>query len=325
MKKETDKEGRTLPVLFIVVPCCNEEEVLQTTNARLMTLLKAMMRRKEVSAESRILYVNDGSKDSTWQKIIAFHRQDGCACGISLAARVGQQKALMAGMEVAGRRADAVVTIDADLQDDINVIPDMVDDYRRGMDIVYGVRRNRASDSWMKRTTAQMFYRLMRAMGVRPVYNHADCRLMSRRAVTQLCRYRERNLFLRGIVPTLGYASGVRYYDRAERKGGRSKYPVRAMLDFAIDGITSFSVRPVRVVFFFGLFFLLVSLGILAYVIYRYVSGEVVPGWSSLILSMWFIGGCILMGLGIVGEYIGKIYIEVKQRPRYDIEEELLD
>lgn len=325
MKKETDKEGRTLPVLFIVVPCCNEEEVLQTTNARLMTLLKAMMRRKEVSAESRILYVNDGSKDSTWQKIIAFHRQDGCACGISLAARVGQQKALIAGMDVARRYGDAIVSIDADLQDDINVIPGMVADYRRGADIVYGVRRRRASDTWLKRTTAQAFYRLMKAMGVRTVYNHADCRLMSRRAVGQLCRYQERNIFLRGLIPMLGYKSSVRYYDRARRREGHSKYPVSAMLDLAVDGITSFSVRPVRLVFFFGLFFLLVSLGMLAYVVCRYVSGEVVPGWSSLILSMWFIGGCILMGLGIVGEYIGKIYLEVKHRPRYDIEEELLD
>lgn len=324
MNEEKERRETALPVLVVVVPCCNEAEVLATTNRRLTDLLTAMEQRKEVAAGSRILYVNDGSDDGTWQEIADCHARDKRAGGISLAARVGQQMALMAGMDVARRYADVVVTIDADLQDDINVIPDMVDDYRRGIDIVYGVRRRRASDTWFKRTTAQAFYRLMRAMGVRTVYNHADYRLMSRRAVDQLCRYEERNLFLRGLVPKLGYLTAVRYYDRAERQGGRSKYPVRAMVDFAINGITSFSVRPVRMVFFFGLLFLMVSLGMLAYVVARYMAGEVVPGWSSLILSVWFIGGCILMGLGIVGEYIGKIYLEVKQRPRYDITEELL-
>lgn len=325
MNQEKETEAKPLPVLYVVVPCYNEEEVLTTTNERLTALLTVMEQRGEVAAGSRVLYVNDGSDDNTWAKIAAFHRQSKRVCGISLAARVGQQKALVAGQDVARRYADAVVTIDADLQDDINVIPGMVADYRRGVDIVYGVRKRRVSDTWLKRTTAKAFYRLMKAMGVRTVYNHADCRLMSRRAIMQLCRYQERNLYLRGIVPLLGYKTSMRYYDRQERKGGRSKYPLRAMLDFAVDGITSFSIRPVRLVFFFGLFFLLVSLCMLVYVACRYVSGEVVPGWSSLILSMWFIGGCILMGLGIVGEYIGKIYLEVKHRPRYDIEEELLD
>lgn len=313
------------PVLVVVVPCHNEEEVLATTNDRLTALLAAMTQRKEVSERSRILYVDDDSADNTWREIAAFHALDKRVGGIRLAARVGQQKALIAGMDVARRYGDAIVSIDADLQDDINVITGMVADYRRGADIVYGVRRRRASDTWFKRATAQMFYRLMKVMGVRAVYTHADCRLMSRRAVRQLCRYQERNIFLRGLIPMLGYKSSVRYYDRARRREGHSKYPVSAMLDLAVDGITSFSVRPVRLVFLFGLFFLMVSLVMLCYVIYRYVSGKVVPGWSSLILSMWFIGGCILMGLGIVGEYIGKIYLEVKHRPRYDIEEELLD
>ena len=203
------------PVLVVVVPCHNEEEVLATTNDRLTALLAAMTQRKEVSERSRILYVDDGSADNTWREIAAFHARDKRVGGIRLAARVGQQKALIAGMDVARRYGDAIVSIDADLQDDINVITGMVADYRRGADIVYGVRRRRASDTWFKRATAQMFYRLMKVMGVRTVYNHADCRLMSRRAVRQLCRYQERNIFLRGLIPMLGYKSSVRYYDRA--------------------------------------------------------------------------------------------------------------
>lgn len=315
---------KKLPVLYIVVPCYNEEEVLSITNKALLDLLNGMTKQKEVSDKSRILYVNDGSVDSTWKLISDFHARYTQVCGVNLAANSGHQNALMAGMEIAKDYADAIITIDADLQDDILVIPEMVKRFCKDVDIVYGVRKERKTDTWFKRNTALAFYRLMRVLGVKTVFNHADYRLMSRRAVCQLLQYGERNLFLRGIVPLIGYRTSIVYYNRSERKAGESKYPLSKMMNFAIDGITSFSVKPVRMVFFLGLIFLVISLGILTFVLYRFFTGNVVPGWSSLILSLWFIGGCVLMGLGVVGEYIGKIYIEVKHRPRYDIEKKLL-
>ena len=216
-----------------------------------------------------------------------------------------------------------MVSIDADLQDDIHVIPDMVRKFHEGFDIVYGVRNKRTTDTWFKRTTALTFYRLMHWLGVKTIYNHADFRLMSRRAVDHLCLYRERNLFLRGLVPLIGYKTESVYYDRAERLAGESKYPFTKMLNFAIDGITSFSVKPVRMVFGMGAIFLLIAMGILVYVIYSAVTHNIVPGWASVILSIWFVGACVLMGLGIVGEYIGKIYIEVKDGPRYNVEKHI--
>ncbi len=240
--------------------------------------------------------------------------------GVKLAGNAGHQNALMAGLSVAVETADAVATIDADLQDDEQVIRQMVVAATAGSDIVYGVRKGRTTDSWFKRNSAQAFYKMMAALGVKTVYNHADFRLMSKRAVKQLLEYRERNLFLRGIVPLIGYQTTCVYYDRKERTLGESKYPLSKMLSFAIDGITSFSVKPVRMVFYLGFCFLLIALAFLIYVLYEYFADNVVPGWSSLILSIWFVGGCILVGLGIIGEYIGKIYIEVKDRPRYNIE-----
>lgn len=308
-------------VMAVVVPCFNEEAVLPETHLRLTELLELMIKDGKVDAGSFILFVNDGSRDKTWEMIEQFHLTDGSRVGgVKLAGNVGHQNALMAGLNVAKEHADIIVTIDADLQDDISVISQMVDEYDKGSDIVYGVRKSRKSDTWFKRNTALSFYKLMRWLGVKSVYNHADYRLMSRRAVQQLCHYRERNLFLRGMVPLIGYRSAVVYYDRAERFAGESKYPLKKMINFAVDGITSFSVKPVRLVLSMGLLFVLIALIILIYVIISYLNGDTTQGWSSLMISIWFVGGAVLIGLGIVGEYVGKIYIEVKDRPLYNIE-----
>lgn len=310
--------------LAIVVPCYNEEKVLPETIKRLCALLDDLVEERLVARDSFILLVNDGSKDATWALTVRAHQTDSRVGGVNLAANVGHQNALMAGLSVAVKTSDAVVTIDADLQDDVVAIREMMQLWHCGKDVIYGVRRSRTTDTWFKRTTAQMFYRLMSALGVKTVYNHADYRLMSRRAVEHLLCFKERNLFLRGMVPLVGYSSAKVYYDRAERFAGESKYPLKKMIEFAIDGITSFSVKPVRLVFIMGVVFLLISLLIFCYVLYSYWLGKNVAGWSSLMLSVWFCSGCLLVGLGVMGEYIGKIYIEVKGRPRYNIEEVLL-
>lgn len=306
--------------MAVVVPCYNEEAVLHETTCRLTDLLDRLSARGDVSVRSFILYVNDGSRDKTWSIISELYETNKYVCGVNLAGNVGHQNALVAGLTTAKESADMIVTIDADLQDDVNAMEEMVRKFHEGCDIVYGVRGSRKTDTWFKRTTAQGFYRMMHNMGVKSVYNHADYRLMSRRAVEQLCRYRERNLFLRGMVPLLGYKTDCVYYTRAERFAGESKYPLSKMLNFAVDGITSFSVKPVRMVLSLGIVFLAVSLFILVYVLVSYMAGHALPGWSSLMLSLWFCSGCVLIGVGIVGEYIGKIYIEVKDRPRYNIE-----
>ena len=310
----------TVPRLITVVPCYNEEAVLADTHSKLSALYDQLVVDGQIAPNSTMLYVDDGSKDSTWNYIETLNRDDKYANGLKLAHNVGHQNALLAGLTVAKEQADVLVSIDADLQDDIHVIPEMLQKYQAGYDIVYGVRNKRTTDTWFKRTTALTFYRLMHWLGVNTVYNHADFRLMSKRAVAQLCQYRERNLFLRGLVPFIGYQTASVYYDRAERLAGESKYPFFKMLNFAIDGITSFSIKPVRMVFTLGLLFLVVALIILCYVLYSLLTHNVVPGWASIILSIWLVGACILMGLGIVGEYIGKIYMEVKDRPRYNIE-----
>lgn len=310
--------------LIIVLPCFNEEEVLPETTRQLTALIMEMIQGGVISDASRILYVNDGSHDRTWDLISRYHEENPFVCGVDLAGNVGHQYALMAGLETAKDIGDLIVSIDADLQDDIQSIPEMVQKHIGGADIVYGVRQERRTDSWFKRTTAQAFYKMMSRMGVNFVYNHADFRLMSKRAVEQLCHYRERNLFLRGIVPQIGYQTDCVYYNRSERIAGESKYPLKKMVNLAIEGITSFSVKPVRALFWAGMVFLLIALGILTYVLIALMTGKAVSGWSSLMLSIWFIGGCILLGLGIIGEYIGKIYLEVKDRPRYNIESTLL-
>lgn len=307
-------------VLAIVVPCYNEEEVLPQTNQQLRGLLDTMMRDGLVGQGSYLLYVDDGSRDRTWMIIEGYSNSDAHVRGLKLAGNVGHQNALMAGLETARQDADIIVSIDADLQDDIKAIPEMVKKYDDGCDIVYGVRRKRTTDTLFKRTTAQMFYRFMSGMGVKSVYNHADFRLMSQRAVDALCQYEERNLFLRGLVPLLGYKTDQVLYDRLERQAGESKYPLSKMLSFAIDGVTSFSVKPLRLIFDLGIIFLLISLCILIYVIVALCQGRGVQGWASLMLSIWFVGGCVLICLSIIAAYIGRIYTEEKHRPRYNIE-----
>ena len=306
--------------LSIVIPCYNEEEVLPETTKRMTALLDKMVEDGLVNETSEIVYVDDGSRDKTWEFIEQYHQENRYVHGVKLAGNAGHQNALMAGLTIAKETADAIISIDADLQDDINVIPEMVRHFLSGCDIVYGVRKARKTDSFFKRFTAQGFYRLMKRLGVKSVYNHADFRLMSRRAVEQLCRYRERNLFLRGIVPLIGYKTECVYYDRSERFAGESKYPLGKMVNFAMDGITSFSVKPVRLIASLGVFFLFVTLIVLIWVVYAMITHHNVPGWASLMLSIWFVGGCMLLGLGVVGEYIGKIYMEVKDRPRYNVE-----
>ena len=310
-------------ILAIVVPCYNEEEVLPQTNAQLTALLDGMIKEGLAGEGSYILYVNDGSRDHTWDLISGFAGGANRVRGLKLAGNVGHQNALMAGLETARQDADVTVSIDADLQDDINAIPEMMRKYHDGCDIVYGVRRKRDTDSFFKRTTAQAFYKFMNGMGVKSVYNHADFRLMSRRALDALCQYEERNLFLRGLVPLLGYKTDEVYYDRLERQAGVSKYPLSKMLSFAIDGVTSFSVKPLRLIFDLGVIFLLISLAILVYVIVSLAEGKGVQGWASLMLSIWFVGGCVLICLSIIAAYIGRIYTEDKHRPRYHIEQYL--
>lgn len=285
-----------------------------------MKIVDEMIANGGISQDSKLLYVDDGSRDDTWKIVDRFAKESSRVAGVRLACNSGHQNALVAGLAAAVERCDITVSIDADLQDDINVIPQMVERYKDGCDIVFGVRRERKTDSWFKRTTAAMFYKMMNRLGVDTIDNHADYRLMSRRAVLALLDYKERNLFIRGIVTQLGYKTDCVYYDRSARIAGESKYPLRKMMNFAIDGITSFSVKPVRLVFTVGVVFLVIALIMLIYVLTAYFMGRAVTGWPSLILSVWLVGAFILIGLGIIGEYVGKIYTEVKNRPRYNID-----
>ena len=308
------------PVLAIVVPCYKEEAVLHETHKRLSLLLDKLIAERHISQDSYILYVNDGSTDQTWPIIKDLHQNTPYACGLNLAGNVGHQNALMAGLNAVKERCDVAISIDADLQDDVNAIPEMLERYREGCDIVYGVRRERKTDTFFKRTTALTFYKLMKIMGVKSVYNHADYRLMSRRALDALSEYKEVNLFLRGIVPLIGYSTDYVYYDRSERYAGESKYPLRKMLAFAMDGITSFSVRPLRLISAAGILIGCLSVIGLLYALISKICGVAVSGWTAIICSIWLLGGIQLFCLGVVGEYIGKIYSEVKARPRYRIE-----
>lgn len=307
--------------LAIVVPCLDEEEVFASTNAALLTLLELLRMRGLTDEKSFILYVDDGSRDGTWSLIREASYASHNVEGIRLMTNSGHQNALMAGMEAVAGRCDAVVTIDADLQDDVAAIPEMVEMWRQGADMVYGVRKARKSDTWFKRLTAKEFYRTMKALGVDTVFNHSDFRLLSARACAMLAGFGERNLFLRGIMPLIGGKQEKVYYDRQPRRAGKTKYPLAKMMNFAIDGITSFSVRPVRLIFTAGLIFTAVAFGIFIYVMIRHFSGETIEGWTSLMLSIWFCTGAILLALGVTGEYIGKIYTEVKHRPRFNVAE----
>lgn len=313
--------SKSNPVLAIVIPCYNEEEVLPMSISKIKNVVYNLIDENIIASKSFLLFVNDGSKDNTWGIISRAHQEDNKICGVNLAGNAGHQNALLAGLSVAVDNCDCAITIDADLQDDVDAIREMVIKHQEGNDIVYGVRASRNSDTWFKRTTAQCFYKFMNFLGVKSVYNHADFRLMSRRAISYFLQFEERNIFLRGIVPLIGYNTAKVYYDRAERLAGESKYPLRKMLAFAFEGITSFSVKPVHMIIYLGCFFLLISLVIFAWVMWALMTGHVVQGWASLMLSVWLCSGCILVALGIVGEYIGKIYLEVKRRPRYNIEE----
>ncbi len=306
--------------LALVVPCYNEEAVLEISAKELKSVLSDLIQKQKISSDSFILFVNDGSKDRTWELIEKEHRESEMVFGLKLAGNVGHQFALTAGLLTAKDICDIAVSIDADLQDDTSVIEEMVDKYHAGSDIVYGVRNDRKSDSWFKRTTAQGFYKIMALMGVKTVYNHADFRLMSKRALEHFSKFEENNLYLRGMVPLIGYQTDCVYYERKERVAGESKYPFSKMLALAWNGITSFSVKPISLVT--GLGFLIMLLSVLAaiYAFVSYFCGTVEPGWTSLLLSVWFLGGLQLCAIGLIGQYIGKIYIEVKHRPRYNIE-----
>lgn len=312
--------------LAIVAPCYNEEEMLPLSAPRLIALMEELIDSGRIAPDSFLLFVNDGSRDRTWAIIEELHASNPMCHGLDLSRNVGHQNAIMAGMQAAiegPEGADGVITIDVDLQDPLECIPEMIDDYYKGYDVVYGVRSSRASDSFLKRYTAESFYKLQAALGVKTIYNHADFRFMTRRVVEELEKYEERNLYLRGIIPMIGFPSTTVDEVRAEREAGTTKYTVRKMLRLAFDGITSFSVTPIYMILGLGGLFILIALGIAVYVVVSLISGSVVPGWSSLMLSIWLVGGIIMVSIGLVGLYVGKVYIETKHRPRYHINRRL--
>ena len=312
-------------ILYIVIPCYNEEEVLNETTKQLKNKMEKLIKNKLISDQSRVMYVNDGSKDNTWSIIKWINSKDKLFTGLTLSRNRGHQNALLAGLMTAKKYADIVISMDADLQDDINVIDKMIEKYTEGNEIVYGVRSSRKKDTFFKRFTAQGFYKFMQLMGVDIIYNHADCRLMSKRALDELENFTEINLFLRGIVPLIGFKSEIVTYERNERFAGESKYPLKKMLSFAFDGITSFSIKPIRFILFIGIIFCLMSIGVLIYSIVQKILGNTVAGWTFIVCSIWLVSGVQMISLGVIGEYIGKIYSETKRRPRYIIEKKLMD
>ena len=315
--------NQEIPKLIIVSPCYNEEAILRYSADTLTSFLKRVIALGKIAPSSRILYVNDGSRDRTWSLIEELHQDNSFVEGLSLAKNVGSELAVMAGMMAARERADVVVTIDADLQDDVEAIEEMINHYLAGCDIVYGVKTSREADPWLKRITAEGFYRLQQNMGINVIFNHTNFRLMSKRALEALSEYSERNLYLRGIIPQLGFRSAEVEDVIRERTAGESKYNYTKLLLLAVDGITSFSTKPISFIVGMGLFSLLISILMAIYVLVSYVEHLSVPGWASLMLSLWFIGSMLLLSIGVVGQYIGKIYIEVKARPRYHIDQYL--
>ena len=307
-------------ILYLVIPCYNEEAVLHETAKQLLEKMNSMFDRGMISRESKIMFVNDGSKDKTWEIIRELHESNPIYSGVKLSRNKGHQNALLAGLMTAKEKADMAISLDADLQDDVDVIDKMVEKYYEGNDVVYGVRSARDTDTFFKKFTAEGFYKIMQAMGVEIVFNHADYRLMSKRALKGLSEFREVNLFLRGIVPLIGYKSDIVTYERHERFAGESKYPLKKMLAFATDGITSFSIKPIRMITTCGFLIFAISLIMLIYFLVVHFMGRTVHGWTSTIVSIWAIGGLQLLAIGIVGEYIGKIYLETKARPKYIIE-----
>ena len=312
-----------MKTLYVVIPCYNEEEVLKETTKRLKEKLTNLIDKKIISKDSRVMYVNDGSKDKTWKLIKEINSKEKLFTGITLSRNRGHQNALVAGLLTAKEYADVVISMDADLQDDINAIDEMLEKYNNGCEIVYGVRSSRKKDTFFKKVTAEGFYKFMKLMGVDIVFNHADYRLTSKKVLEQFENYKEVNLFLRGIFPLIGYKTDVVYYERAERFAGESKYPLKKMLNFAWDGITSFSVKPLRFICSLGFIILFISFVIMVYSLVQKIGGNTVDGWTFITISIWFIGGLQMLSIGIVGEYIGKMYNETKARPRYIISENL--
>lgn len=310
-----------MTVLYITVPCYNEEEVLPETAKRLYNKVTGLLKNNKISKDSRIVFVNDGSTDSTWDIISKLCEKSKMFVGINLSRNFGHQNALIAGLEYSEKYCDAVISVDADLQDDINAIDEMLKEYEKGSEIVYGVRKDRKKDGFFKRNSALLFYKLLRFLGVEAVFNHADFRLMSKPAVTALKHFKEVNLFLRGIVPLIGLKSSVVYYDRGKRFAGKSKYTLKKMVAFGLQGVTSFSIKPIRMIFAAGVIMLCVCFVILLYALISYFTGHITSGWTSVILSIWAIGGLQMVSIGVIGEYIGKVYLETKSRPRYIIEE----
>ena len=307
-------------IIWLVIPCYNEHEVLPETSRQLEEIMRGLIKKDKISDKSKIAFVNDGSKDNTWNIITDLHEKNPMFTGINLAHNKGHQNALLAGLMTAKDYADAAISLDADLQDDVGVIEQFIDKFNEGKDVVYGVRSTRATDTVFKRSTAHAFYKLMKAMGADTLQDHADYRLMSKRALEGLAKYKEVNLFLRGIVPMIGYETDVVYYERHERFAGESKYPLKKMLSFAVDGITSCSVKPIRMITSLGTLVFTVSIVMLIYFLIVWLLGHTVQGWTTIVISLWGIGGLILLSLGIIGEYVGKIYMEVKERPRFIIE-----
>ncbi|WP_034537014.1 glycosyltransferase family 2 protein [Carnobacterium inhibens] len=311
--------------LYMVIPCYNEKEVLNETASRLKEIYLKLIKSNKINKKSKIVFVNDGSKDTTWEIIEDLHRSDKLFSGINLSRNKGHQNALLAGLLTVKDYSDMVISMDADLQDDINAIEKMVDKYLEGYDIVYGVRSKRETDTFFKRVTAESYYKALNFIGGEVIYNHADYRLMSKRTVEELAKYKEVNLFLRGVVPMLGFSSTTVSYERNERLAGESKYPLKKMLSFALEGITSLSIKPIRIISGLGVLIFLVSILMLIYIIVRHQMGDTITGWASVAVSVWAIGGLMLLSIGIVGEYIGKIYLETKQRPKFIIKEFIND
>lgn len=311
--------------IYLVIPCYNEEEVLYETSKRLKEKMISLIDDKKISKESKIIFVDDGSKDNTWSIIEELKNHDKMFGGIKLSKNKGHQNALLAGLMTVKDKCDAAISLDADLQDDINVIDKFIEKFNEGCQVVYGVRSERKTDTFFKRNTAQMFYKLMNTLGVDIIYNHADYRLMSRQALDSLSEFKEVNLFLRGIVPLIGFKSGIVTYERNERFAGESKYPLKKMLAFALEGITSFSVKPIRLVLIIGIMMFLSSLAALAYFLILWINGYTIQGWTTVVASIWMLGGIQLLCLGVIGEYVGKIYTETKSRPKYIIEKFVLD
>lgn len=306
--------------IYVVIPCFNEQEVLPETSLRIKEKLMSLISQEKISSKSRVVLVDDGSSDTTWDIISNLSKDTNIYIGLKLSQNEGHQNALSAGLSFAHNKADAVISMDADLQDDINTIDKFIEKFETGCDIVTGVRSSRKKDSFFKRNTAQWFYKFMSFMGVKLIYNHADFRLLSNRALGALLQYKEYNLFLRGIIPKLGFKTCSVYYERTERFAGESKYPISKMLHLAFDGITSFSIKPIRMITLIGFICFLISIAMFIYTLVGFSIGKTTLGWPSLIISIWALGGLILLSLGIIGEYIGKIYLETKCRPKFIVE-----